>query len=102
MPKALDRRRRLGSPERLGVQAPYYRRLSSNAQIRAFVDGVTAAAAGAIAGSGFVLGKRAIVDIPTAAIALATLGLLVWARRLPEPLLVLAAGAVGIALRGVS
>jgi chromate transporter len=81
------------------VLAPYYRRLSSNVQVRAFVDGVTAAATGAIAGSGFVLGKRAIVDLPTAGIALATLGLLVWARKLPEPLLVLGAGAIGIALK---
>jgi len=44
-----------------------------------------------------VLGQRAIVDIPTAAIALASLGVL-WHFKLPEPLLVVAAGAIGLML----
>ena len=44
-------------------------RFAQNASIRAFVDGVTAAAVGAIAGAAFVLGRRAIHDIPTALIA---------------------------------
>ena len=37
-----------------------------NPQVKAFVGGVTAAAAGAIAGACFVLGRRAIFDVPTA------------------------------------
>src|SRR5437879_5115887 len=41
------------------VPAPYFRRLSKNKSLRAFVDGVTAAATGAIAGAAFVLGRRA-------------------------------------------
>jgi chromate transporter len=82
------------------IPAPYFRRLANNPNLRAFVDGVTAAATGAIAGAAFVLGKRAITDVPTAAIALATLAMLIYARRIPEPLMILAAGAVGYALRG--
>ena len=44
------------------IPAPHFRRWSQNGDIRAFVDGVTAAATGAIAGAAFVLGRRAIVD----------------------------------------
>jgi chromate transporter len=84
------------------VPAPYYRRLAQNRQIRAFVSGVTAATTGAIAGSALVLGRRAITDLPTAAIALATLAMLTWARKVPEPAVILAAGAAGIAIRGAA
>jgi chromate transporter len=71
-------------------------------RLKAFVTGVTASASGAIAGAAFVLGRRAIVDMPTAAIAAVTLGVLVWVRKAPEPLLIGAAGVVGIALRALA
>ena len=77
------------------VPAPWFVRHRNNAQLRAFSDGATAAASGAIAGAVVVLGQRAIVDLPTAAIALASLGLL-WRFKLPEPLLVLVAGLAGL------
>ncbi|HET9552670.1 MAG TPA: chromate transporter [Anaeromyxobacteraceae bacterium] len=83
------------------IPAPFYRRIAHNTQIAAFVAGVTAAATGAIAGAAFVLGRRAIVDLPTAAIALVTLLVLTRVKKAPEPLVILAAGVVGIALRGV-
>jgi len=79
------------------VPAPWFKRHRDNAQLRAFTDGATAAASGAIAGAVVVLAQRAIVDVPTALIALVGLGAL-WRFRLPEPLLVLAAGGVGLAL----
>ena len=65
--------------------------------MRAFADGATAAASGAIAGAVVVLGQRAIVDLPTGAIALASL-LILWRFKVPEPLLVVAAGVVGLVL----
>ena len=80
------------------IPAPWFVRHRNNAQLRAFSDGATAAASGAIAGAVVVLGQRAIVDLPTAAIGLASLGLL-WRFKIPEPLLVLVAGAVGLMLR---
>jgi chromate transporter len=80
--------------------APHFDRLKTNNRVRAFVDGVTAAAAGAIAGAAFVLGRRAIIDLTTAAIAIVTLVILMRARRVPEPLLILAAGLVGVMARG--
>ena len=79
--------------------APYYRRFARNRQVKAFVQGVTAAATGAIAGSAFVLGRHALVDVSAALIALATLAALLAPRKIPEPLLILAAGAVGLALK---
>jgi chromate transporter len=79
--------------------APYYRRFAENRQIRAFVDGVTSAATGAIAGAAFVLSKQAIIDLPTALVALGTLGLLLGVKKVPEPAVILVAGAIGILLR---
>jgi chromate transporter len=79
------------------IPAPWFVRHRNNPQLRAFSDGATAAASGAIAGAVVVLGQRAIIDIPTAAIALASLGVL-WRFKIPEPLLVVAAGAIGLVL----
>ena len=79
------------------IPAPWFVRHRNNAQLRAFSDGATAAASGAIAGAVVVLGQRAIVDVPTAAIALASLGLL-WRFKVPEPLLVVTAGLAGLVL----
>jgi chromate transporter len=78
------------------IAAPHFRRIAANRRVKAFVDGVTAAATGAIAGAAVVLGRRAVVDVPTALIALAALATLVWVKRVPEPLLILAAGLIGL------
>jgi chromate transporter len=83
------------------IPAPYFRRFSKNASIKAFVDGVTAAATGAIAGAAIVLGQGALIDLPTVVIALATLGLLVTVKKIKEPLLIVAAGVVGVVLTGL-
>ena len=79
--------------------APWFRRYAQNARIRAFVDGVTAAASGAIAGAAFVLGRRAINDVPTAIIAVSTLAAMTWLKKAPEPILIVLAGGVGLLLR---
>ncbi|MBI5364893.1 MAG: chromate transporter [Planctomycetes bacterium] len=80
------------------VPAPYFRRHGGNPHLRAIVDGVTAAATGAIAGAAFVLGRRALVDGPAVAICIAVFALLLLVKRLPEPLVILAAGIVGIGI----
>jgi len=77
------------------VPYPWFDRFSDNPQVKAFVSGVTAAAAGAIAGACVVLGRRAIVDPSTALLALGTFGLL-WRFKTPEPVLIAAAGAIGL------
>jgi chromate transporter len=77
------------------VPAPWFRRNRDDARLKAFVQGATAAATGALSGAVVVLAARAIVDIPTAVIALVTLGML-WRFKIPEPVVVLAAAAVGL------
>ena len=78
--------------------APYYRKFGTNAKVKAFIAGVTAAATGAIAGATIILGQQAIKDAATAAIAIVTLGILLWTKKLPEPILILITGIVGIVL----
>jgi chromate transporter len=80
------------------IPAPYFRQIGKNRRVKAFVDGVTAAATGAIAGSVVVLGRRAIVDVPTILILVGTYLLMVKSKKIPEPLLILATGALGIAV----
>src|ERR1700736_963170 len=65
------------------LSAPYYRRFAKNLQVKAFVQGVTAAAVGAIAGAALILGRRSLIDLPTGAIALATFALLGF-KKIPE------------------
>jgi len=81
------------------IPAPHFRRLQQNGAVVAFVGGVTAAATGAIAGAVLVLGRRAVVDPATAAIALLAL-LAAWKLpKLPEPVLLLTAAIAGVLLR---
>src|SRR5438309_8575396 len=80
--------------------APYYRRFAQNRQVSAFVQGVTAAAVGAIAGAAFILARRSLVDIATVVIALVTLAVLMFTKKIPEPIAIVAAGVVGVLLHG--
>ena len=80
--------------------APYFRRFAQNRQIKAFVTGVTSAATGAIAGAAIVLGRRAIFDLPTLAIFAGTLLVLTRFKKLPEPLVILGTGIIGVLLKG--
>ena len=78
------------------IPAPYFKKYGKLPAIVAFVDGVTAAAVGAIAGSVVVIAKRSIVDVPTAAVALLTLTILWKYKKLQEPVVVLAAVLFGL------
>jgi len=86
------------------IPAPYFRRFGSRPGIAAFVEGVTAAAVGAICGSVVVLARRTLLGdhwepqwIKLAIVA-GTLVLLVGRRRMPEPLVVLLAALAGLAI----
>lgn len=77
---------------------PHYKRIAHNPLVHAFVRGVTAAAVGAIGGVVLVLARRTLHDALAAIICLATVLLLLrW--KIPEPLAVLAAGAIGLLAR---
>jgi chromate transporter len=77
------------------LPAPWFKRHRDNPQLKAFVDGATAAATGAITGAVIVLAARAIVDLPTAVIALVSFAVL-WRFKLSEPIIVTASGIVGL------
>jgi len=79
--------------------APYYRRFISVPSIKAFVQGVTAAAVGAIAGAAYILARRSATDIPTILIAIVVFALLSL-RRIPEPVFIVAAAVAGVLIRG--
>jgi len=79
--------------------APFYRRFATNPQVKGFVQGVTAAAVGAIGGAAIILSRRAVVDIPTVLIALGALVVLLRFKKLPEPLVILGAGVAGLTVK---
>ncbi len=78
------------------IPAPYFRKHGRRPGLIAFIDGVTAAAIGTITGAVVVLGRRSIIDLPTALLALATV-LLIWKlKKLPEPVIVALAAVAGL------
>ena len=86
------------------LPAPWFKHHRENAQLRAFVQGATAAATGAITGAVVVLAQRTILEqgttgavIGATAITMASLGMLLRFK-LSEPILVAAAGLVGLAV----
>lgn len=84
------------------IPAPYFKKHGKRPGIVAFVDGVTAAAVGAIAGACIVLGRRTIFEegwtpeIPKIVLLLATIGLLLKFKKLPEPVIVVGAAIIGL------
>jgi len=86
------------------IPAPYFKRHGKRPAIIAFVDGVTAAAVGAIAGAVVVLGRRTLLsegyhlDWIKIGVCLATLALLLRFKKLPEPIVVLTAGVLSVLL----
>ena len=80
------------------LPAPYFKKHGKRPGIVAFVDGVTAAAIGAITGAVIVIGQRSITDFVTAALALITVGVLWRFKKFPEPLVVVVAALAGLVL----
>ena len=81
------------------LPAPYFKKYGKHPSIKAFVDGVTAAAVGAIIGAVFVLGKRQITDVIAALIALITIFVLLKFKKLPEPVIIVVAALLGLLLK---
>ncbi len=81
------------------IPAPYFKKYGKHPAIKAFVDGVTAAAIGAIAGAVLVLGKRTLTDLPTILICLTTTALLFKFKKLQEPFIILIAALTGILIK---
>lgn len=81
------------------IPAPFFKKYGKHPAIKAFVDGVTAAAIGAIAGAVLVLGKRTLTDIPSLLFAVTTAAILLKYKKLQEPLIILVAAILGLILK---
>jgi len=81
------------------IPAPYFKKYGKHPGIKAIVDGITAAAIGAIIGAVFVLAKRQISDMISVVIAALTIIVLVKFKKLPEPVIILAAAGAGLAIK---
>ncbi|MEJ6981499.1 chromate transporter [Pedobacter sp. P351] len=82
------------------AMAPSFRKIAKNESIRAFVDGITAVVIGALVGSVIVIGMRAIIDIPTALIAIISVLSLMYIKKLQEPYIILIAAIAGMIIKG--
>jgi chromate transporter len=82
--------------------APHFKKYGKRPGILAFVDGVTAAAIGAISGAVIVLGRRTLFEFGATpdffkiAVTLIALALLTRKRKIPEPAIIVAAAIAGL------
>ncbi len=81
------------------LPAPYFKKIAGNKSIKAFVDGITAAVIGALAGAVIVIATRSIVDYITFAIAIGTVFALIYIRKITEPFIILIAALLGIIIK---
>ncbi len=81
------------------IPAPYFKKYGKHPGIKSFVDGVTAAAIGAIAGAVCVLAKRQLTDMISAGIAILTILVLLRFRKIQEPFVILVAAIVGLLIK---
>jgi chromate transporter len=83
------------------LPAPYFHKYSKHPSVKAFVDGITAAVIGALAGAVIVIAIRTIRDTPTAIIALASILLLLKSKKIKEPTIILIAAIIGLILKAM-
>jgi chromate transporter len=81
------------------IPAPYFKKYAKNPSIKAFVDGITAAVVGALAGAVMVIAARSLFDIPETIITIAAMLVLIYVKKIQEPYIILAAALVGLTLK---
>lgn len=81
------------------LPAPYFKKWGRHPAIKAIVDGITAAAIGAIAGAVLVLGRRQITDFISLGIAAATVLLLLRFKKVQEIFVILIAALLGLIIK---
>jgi chromate transporter len=84
------------------IPAPYFKKYGKRQGLKNFIDGVTAAAIGAIAGAVIVLAKRQFTDSISIIIAISAALILLRFKKIQEPLIILIAAITGIILKGLS
>jgi len=75
--------------------APYFNKIANNKSVSAFVEGITATVVGALVGSVIIIAKRSIIDIPTLLIAVATVLILLYYKKIQEPYIIAIAAILG-------
>lgn len=74
---------------------PVFEKYAKHPKLTAFIQGITAATIGAIAGAIVVIGEQSIKDIPTAVIAIGSL-VAIRKFKIQEPIIILVAGIIGV------
>lgn len=87
------------------IPAPYFKKIAKNTSIKAFVDGITAAVVGALAGAVMIIAYRTFVnnesgiDFIAMLIALIT-GIVLWNfKKIQEPHIILIAAIIGFLIK---
>jgi chromate transporter len=83
------------------LPAPYFKKIAGNKSIKAFVDGITAAVIGALAGAVVVIATRSIIDIPTALIAISTVFVLIYGKKVRETHIIFISAMLGLLIKSV-
>jgi chromate transporter len=81
------------------LPAPYFKKWGKHPAIKAIVDGITAAAIGAIAGAVVVLAKRQLTDYISVFIAIVTVLVLLRFKKMQEPLVIVVAALLGLLIK---
>lgn len=81
------------------VFAPYFKKYGNNKSIKAFVDGITASVIGSLVGAVIIIGTRSITDVTTALLAIASVLVLIYIKKIQEPYIILMAAIIGLLLK---
>jgi chromate transporter len=81
------------------LPAPYFNKIAKNTSVKAFVDGITASVVGALVGAVLVIATQSIVDIPTVFMAVVTVLVLLYIKKIQEPYIILVSAVLGIILK---
>jgi chromate transporter len=83
------------------LPAPYFKKYGKHPGIKAFVDGVTAAAIGAITGAVLVLAKRQLTDVVSCVMAVVTMLVLLKFKKIQEPVIIVVAALIGLLIKNL-
>lgn len=83
------------------IPAPYFARIAKNRSVKFFVEGITAAVIGALAGAVIVIAARSIIDLPTAIIALCSVLTMIYIKKIQEPYIILMAALLGMLIKAI-
>jgi chromate transporter len=83
------------------ILAPHFKKIVKSKSIKAFVEGITASVIGALVGSVVVIAGRSIIDIPTALIAVTSILILIYIKKVNEPFIILGAAILGLVIKSI-